>query len=196
MSPSGLLHHRCAPEFPIMRFVPTRQGVHFPQLSSWVNSIKNRAISTMQVSSSMTIMPPEPIMEPALCQRFIINREIQIRMPANSHPSVRRFELALNALSFLNTHANIINNFTYGYPIGTSIKPVLLISPASAKVFVPLLFSVPMAANQFAPFKIIWGTLAYVSTLLMLVGLSHKPSNGGEWRARTRFSPFAFNRTH
>ena len=48
-----------------MRRVPTRQGVHLPQDSSWVNSMKKRAISTMQVSSSMTIMPPEPIIEPA-----------------------------------------------------------------------------------------------------------------------------------
>ncbi len=35
-----------------------------PQLSSTVKSRKKRAISTMQLSSSMTIMPPEPIMEP------------------------------------------------------------------------------------------------------------------------------------
>ena len=46
------------------RLVPTRQGVHLPQLSSTVNSRKNLAMSTMQVSSSMTIRPPEPIMVP------------------------------------------------------------------------------------------------------------------------------------
>ncbi len=46
------------------RFVPTRQGVHLPQLSSTVNSRKNLAMSTIQVVSSMTISPPEPIMEP------------------------------------------------------------------------------------------------------------------------------------
>ena len=46
------------------RLVPTRQGVHFPQLSSTVNSRKNFAMSTMQVSSSITIRPPEPIMVP------------------------------------------------------------------------------------------------------------------------------------
>lgn len=47
-----------------IRFVPSRQGTHFPQDSFWVNSIKNRAVSTMQVSSSMTTRPPEPIMAP------------------------------------------------------------------------------------------------------------------------------------
>ena len=46
------------------RRVPIRQGVHLPQDSSTVNSRKNLAMSTMQVSSSMTIRPPEPIMEP------------------------------------------------------------------------------------------------------------------------------------
>ena len=48
-----------------MRVVPIRQGAHLPQDSSTVNSRKNLAMSTMQVSSSMTIMPPEPIIEPA-----------------------------------------------------------------------------------------------------------------------------------
>ena len=47
-----------------MRLVPIRQGVHLPQDSSTVKSRKNRAMSTMQLSSSMTIRPPEPIMEP------------------------------------------------------------------------------------------------------------------------------------
>ena len=48
-----------------MRVVPTRQGTHLPQLSSAVNLRKNLAKSTMQVVSSTTTMPPEPIMEPA-----------------------------------------------------------------------------------------------------------------------------------
>ena len=44
---------------------PSRQGTHLPHDSSVRNSIKYRATSTMQVSSSMTIMPPDPIMDPA-----------------------------------------------------------------------------------------------------------------------------------
>ena len=46
------------------RFVPTRQGVHLPQDSSTVNSRKNFAMSTIHVVSSITIRPPEPIIEP------------------------------------------------------------------------------------------------------------------------------------
>ena len=58
-------------------------------------------------------------------------------------------------------------------PIGTSTRPVLRILPARAKTLVPLLFSVPMPANQSAPLRMIGGTLAKVSTLLISVG--HAP---------------------
>ena len=44
--------------------VPMRQGVQLPQDSSEANWMKYRASSTMQVLSSMTIRPPEPMIEP------------------------------------------------------------------------------------------------------------------------------------
>ena len=49
-----------------MRRVPSRQGMHLPQLSRWTKSMKNFATSTMQVASSMTTSPPEPIMAPTV----------------------------------------------------------------------------------------------------------------------------------
>src|SRR5665648_550025 len=67
-------------------------------------------------------------------------------------------------------------------PMGTSTSPTLLTLPAKANTFVPLLFSVPTAENHSAPFKIIGGMLANVSTLLTHVGLPHSPfwaGNGG-----------------
>ena len=48
-----------------MCFVPSRQGAHFPHDSSAVKVRKNLARSTMQVAESSTIIPPEPIIEPA-----------------------------------------------------------------------------------------------------------------------------------
>ncbi len=45
---------------------PSRQGIHFPQDSSNRKSTKYLAESTMQVSSSITTMPPDPIMDPSL----------------------------------------------------------------------------------------------------------------------------------
>ena len=49
--------------------LPSRQTLHLPQDSSFVNWMKNFATSTIQVSSSITIMPPGPIIEPA-CVRL------------------------------------------------------------------------------------------------------------------------------
>ncbi|MBA7669507.1 hypothetical protein ES703_77638 [subsurface metagenome] len=59
--------------------------------------------------------------------------------------------------------------------MGTSIKPVLLILPTSEKILVPLLPSLPILVYQSAPFLIMSGTLAQVSTLLRLVGCSQRP---------------------
>ena len=44
--------------------VPARQGMHLPQDSVMQNSMKKRATLTMHDVSSMTIMPPEPIIAP------------------------------------------------------------------------------------------------------------------------------------
>ena len=48
-----------------IRCVPFRQLKHLPQDSSLRNSMKYLATSTMHVRSSMTIMPPEPMIDPA-----------------------------------------------------------------------------------------------------------------------------------
>src|SRR6202023_3021942 len=45
--------------------VPSRHGVHLPQLSWWKNLTYRRAASTMQVVSSITTMAPAPASEPA-----------------------------------------------------------------------------------------------------------------------------------
>src|SRR4030067_1407776 len=45
-------------------FVPIRHGTHFPHDSSVVKFRKNLAISTMHDSSSITTMPPEPMIAP------------------------------------------------------------------------------------------------------------------------------------
>ncbi len=64
--------------------------------------------------------------------------------------------------------------------MGTSTRPVFLILPTSENILVPLLPSVPIWEYQPAPFLMIRGTLAQVSTLLMLVGLPHKPLRTGK----------------
>src|SRR5579859_1601552 len=64
-------------------------------------------------------------------------------------------------------------------PSGTSISPVLLTFPASAKTLVPRLFSVPYCAYQAPPWVTIGAMLAKLSTLLMSVGLAHRPACAG-----------------
>lgn len=55
-------------------------------------------------------------------------------------------------------------------PMGTSTRPPRLTFPAMANTLVPLESAVPIAAKAAPPFSRIQGTLAKVSTLLMLVG--------------------------
>ena len=64
-------------------------------------------------------------------------------------------------------------------PIGISTNPVFVIFPVRAKTLVPLLRAVPMPANHSAPLRIIGATLAKVSTLLISVGMPHKPETAG-----------------
>ena len=57
--------------------VPARQGMHLPHDSSMQNSMKYRATSTMLVVSSMTIMPPEPMIEPSCGERLVVDRRVE-----------------------------------------------------------------------------------------------------------------------
>ena len=56
----------------------------------------------------------------------------------------------------------------------------IMILPVKAKTLVPFDFSVPSWQYQSAPLTIICATLAKVSTLLMLVGLPHRPLTAGK----------------
>src|SRR5690606_41115701 len=47
------------------RSTPTRQGVHWPQDSSRQKVRKKWATSTIQLASSITTRPPEPMITPA-----------------------------------------------------------------------------------------------------------------------------------
>ena len=62
--------------------------------------------------------------------------------------------------------------------MGTSMRPVFTIRPASAKTLVPLLVAVPMPANQSPPLRMMGAMLAKLSTLLMSVGRCHRPGHG------------------
>ena len=48
--------------------VPARQGTHLPHDSSRQKAMKKQATSTIEVVSSITTMPPEPMIEPSSCR--------------------------------------------------------------------------------------------------------------------------------
>ena len=131
--------------------VPTRQGMHLPQDSSMQNSMKKRATSTMQEVSSITIMPPDPMIEPTWRKRLVIDGHVEELLgdaAAGGPAGLHGFEL----LPIGNAAADVEDDLAQrSMPIGTSISPVLLTLPARAKTLVPLLFSVPMPANHSPP---------------------------------------------
>ena len=65
-------------------------GMHLPHDSSMQNSMKNRATSTMHAVSSITIMPPEPMIEPSCGQRLVVDRQCRGARPGCSRRTGRR----------------------------------------------------------------------------------------------------------
>ena len=128
----------------------------------------------MHVSSSMTTRPPEPMIAPAfLSESKSMGRSMcaSVRQPPDGPPICT----ALNALPFLMPPPISYTTSRIVVPMGTSIRPVLTTLPVRAKAFVPELPSVPTDLNQSAPFLIMSGTLANVSTLFRQVGLPYRP---------------------
>src|SRR4030043_234430 len=158
----------------IIKGSPSRHGTHLPQDSLAQNLRKNSARSTIQVSVSITTMPPDPIMEPALVndsKSIGKSNKLSGKQPPEGPP-------VWTALNFLPSWTPPPMSKTTSrrmVPIGTSIKPLLAILPVRANTAGPLLPSVPIPLNQSAPLLIIRGTVAYVLTLFREVGFSQSP---------------------
>ena len=173
-----------------IRLVPSRQGTHLPQDSFWVNSMKKRAVSTMQVSSSITTRPPEPIMAPMLFRLSKSRGRSRCSLLAVvAPPEGPPIWTALNFLPFRmpppmsNTTSRMV------VPMGTSMRPVFTTLPVRAKALVPGLVLVPMDRYQSTPLRMMRGTLAKVSTLFSTVGSAHSPCSmvrGGLTRGMPR----------
>src|SRR5580704_14158531 len=124
---------------------------------------------TMQVSSSMTITPPDPSMLFAFAS--------ESKSIGTSHSSAFNTghddPPGITAFNFLPPRippptSLIIRNS--GKPIGSSYTPGLLTCPDRQNSRVPPFFGVPSAANAAPPFNKIDGTAQKVSTLLSTVG--------------------------
>ena len=143
----------------------------------------------MQSRSSVTMSAPVPSNEPASAidsKSSPTSRCSSVRNEVEEPPGVHAFRRLPSrtppAISSITARA--------GVPIGASKLPGTFTFPETEKTFVPGDFSVPMLANQFAPFTRMCGTLHSVSTLLMAVGLAYRPStagNGGRSRGCPRW---------
>ena len=87
------------------------------------NSMKYLATSTMQDVSSITIMPPEPMMEPTLAERFVVHRHVEkLRGHAAAGRSAGLHRLELPPSGMPPPMSKTISRSVM--PIGTSIRPV------------------------------------------------------------------------
>src|SRR5512134_3262241 len=154
--------------------LPILQGGHFPHDSSVVNSRKNFDTLTMQLRSFITTIPPEPTIAPVFMMSSKVTG-VSSRSSGIQPPEGPPSWTALNFLPLGTPPPMSKMIFLNGIPIGTSMRPILLIAPLSAKTFVPDDFSVPRLRYQSAPFRMIWGMFAKVSTLFRTVGLSQSP---------------------
>src|ERR1700761_6969770 len=74
-----------------------------------------------------------------------------------------------------------------GVPMGISTRPLFFTFPTREKTLVPALLALPVSLNQADPLVMMGAMLYQVSTLLMLLGLPHKPfcaGKGGRGRGR------------
>ena len=135
-------------------------------------------MATIQSSSSITTIPPEPMIEPFLLKvskSIGVSRSFSVKHPPDGPPVCTALNFLLSLIP--PPISNIISLKVI--PIGTSTSPTLLIFPAKANTFVPGDFSVPTSLNHSFPCKSIPGTFTKVSTLFTTVGLFQNPFSAG-----------------
>ena len=159
--------------------MPSRQGTHLPHDSSARKFRKYLAMSTMQVSSSITIMPPEPIIEPALASSSKSTGRSRNASGMHSPGGTA----GLDGLELLAARGcrRRCRRRSRRASSPWALRPGRCCSPCrpGRRSWCPCCSPVPMLVNQSAPLSMMSGTLAQVSTLFRLVGLSQMPLTGG-----------------
>ena len=135
----------------------------------------------MQRVSSITMTAPEPSIEPALAMRVVVHVQ-SIMIVAGSTgtdepPGITAFSLrpAAHAAGHLEQlgERRAQRNLVVAGPLDVA---------DTEKILVPPLFGLPMSRNASPPLRMIHGTAAKVSVLLIVVGLPYRPKlagNGG-----------------
>src|SRR5512139_347119 len=132
----------------------------------------------MQESSSITTMPPEPIIAPACLSEsksIGVSRKLSGRQPPEGPPictALKAFLLGIPPHTSKMSVRRLV-------PMAISTSPGCLTFPTTEKTAVPGLLAVPMARNHDPPFWTIEGKDDSVLTLFTTVGRPHKPFSTG-----------------
>jgi hypothetical protein len=122
----------------------------------------------MQLSSSITTMPPEPMIEPSL-PSFRSRRRVE-HLVRNASAGRAAGLHRLDRVAAHAAFADVVDEVDSGVPSGISTRPVFWTLPTSENTLVPGALRLPVSVNQPAALVTIGATLYQVSTLLMLVG--------------------------
>ncbi len=167
---------------------PTRHGTHLPQDSLRKNRTEFKAMSSMQRLSAHTTIAPEPTMDPASATTLkssgrssMLAGKYPEEGPEGANPSSARPSGTPPACWKMRSR--------YEMPIGTSNTPGRTTSPLMPTNFRPMEPLMPCDLYQSTPRARMAAAKVKVSTLLITVGMFHKPlvpGNGGLLRGSAR----------
>jgi len=172
-----------------MRLKPSRHGTHLPHDSSWRNLWSTLQGQTMHVSSSITIIPPDPSLTRLLS--IVHNQQGYLRDFQDASPTGASSLHSFKGLAARDPAADVKNNLTQGHAIGTSTSPVLFIFPTKLKNLCSFTDSVPMPEYHSGPLLL----LGYVRPGFHIVQVwRHVPQSffGSVYVFCPRFSWFSF----
>mmetsp|Transcript_70310 Transcript_70310/g.187336 ORF Transcript_70310/g.187336 Transcript_70310/m.187336 type:complete len:256 (-) Transcript_70310:688-1455(-) len=160
---------------------PSRQGVHWPQLSCLKKAEMRATTLIRSWSLSMTVIEPVPSADlnsrrPSKSMMHFLAISGVI-MGTDTPPGItacRRSQPPLTPLPCFSMRYSI------GAPSSSSTVQGLFTLPPTLKSLVPRLFSRPMEANHDPPRRMMVGTTATVSTLVTVVGQPHRPTLAGK----------------
>mmetsp|Transcript_14974 Transcript_14974/g.35493 ORF Transcript_14974/g.35493 Transcript_14974/m.35493 type:complete len:208 (-) Transcript_14974:636-1259(-) len=170
---------------------PSRQGVHWPQLSCLKKDEMRVTTLMMSWSLSMTVMEPVPSAvlnsrSPSKSMRAL-SAMAGVIIGTDTPPGITAWRLSQPPLT---PPPCFSIRYRMGTPSSSSTVQGLFTLPPMLNSFVPLLPSRPKEENQSAPRRQMVGTTATVSTFVTVVGHPHSPTFAGKGGFKRGFPCF------